>query len=260
MNSSADHPLFRKAANGDLAALKELERLATNGGVEATYAMGRLCDVPKKSDIDLDLVNARKWYEGAALRGHAFAQLCIGNMCDYGEGRDQDYAKARRWYEAAAKQNVRDAQTHLAVMLERGRGGYQSSSEAAHWYGRAVELGDDLAVTNLGLMHFHNEVENSSDTEAMRLFLLAAAKMDGLAHLMLARMFVEGRGVARHGKQALLFFCIATLLLPSGKNRELAESGKEELLKDDPDARHRFEEYAREFIEAGGGRLPFIKE
>jgi TPR repeat protein len=260
MKQCAEFPLFQKTEKGDFAAFAELQRLAIGGNVEAMFMMGRLYDVPEKPHFKSDSGHARKWYETAAQRGHALAQLCIGNMYDYGDGGAQDDAKARQWYESAAKENVRDAQMHFARMLQTGRGGYQSSSEAAHWYGKAVERGDELAATNLALMHLNNQVEGASDTEAMRLFVFAAAKMDGVAHLMLGKMFLEGRGTAPHQRQALLFFCVAILLLPSGQNRDTAVLRKEQVLMHYPHYRQQVEKDALAYVKDGNGRIPFFKD
>lgn len=252
--------LFKQAEVGDLTAAAELEGLARSGDAEAQFLTARLADLQERGNLSVDLQRARSWYESAAMQGHALAQLSIGNMYDYGDGGEQNFEKARRWYESAAKQGVRDAQLHYARMVHTGRGGSKSDAEAAHWYRKAVELGDVHAATNLALMHLNDEVEDSSSSEAMRLFLMAASAMDGLAHLMLGRMFLDGRGVAPHDKQALLFFCIAALLLPPGNNRQIAVSAKEEVLKKYPRLRKQFENDARQYVDQRTGQIPFVRD
>jgi TPR repeat protein len=259
IENSTEELLSRKASEGDRSALVELQRLATEGSVESAFLLGRLYDAREESCPGVDFVAAAKWYENAASQGHAVAQYCLANMYDYGNGIAQDDAMARRWYAAAAKQGVRDAQMHLARMFQTGRGGPRSTSEAELWYGKAVELGDELAATNLGFMHLNKEVENPSDSEALRLFLLAAAKQDGLAHFALGMMHLEGRGVAFHIKQAALFFCIASLLLPPGSNRESAIAAKEQVFDKHPDYRREFEKLALSYVEEKSDRIPFVK-
>jgi TPR repeat protein len=248
---------FRRAAGGDLSALQALERFARSGHAEAEFLMGRLYDVSnEKKAIATNLTAAKAWYEKAAAQDHPLAQYALGNMFDYGEGAAQDHKQARRWYEAAAKQNVHDAQLHFGRMLQTGRGGYQSSMEAAHWYAKAAEQGDELAATNLALMHYRREIENANDADAFGLFSFSAEKVDGLAHLMLGEMYLEGRGTEREGGRALFHFCVAALLLPAGSNRERAVSRKEIMLKQYPQHGSHLEERALNYIKERGGSLP----
>jgi TPR repeat protein len=260
MKDTAEYRLAQKAAKGDQASRKELQREATGGNLEAAFMMGWLHDARDESRPGTDFAVAAKWYESAASQGHALSQYCLANMHDYGNGVAQDDTLARRWYEAAAKQGIRDAQMHLARMFHTGRGGPQSTGDAVHWYGKAVELGDELAATNLGFMHLNKEIENASDSEALDLFLLAAEKQDGLAFFALGVMFLEGRGVRHHIKQALLFFCMASHLLPPGPNQDSAIAAREQILATQPERRKEFEKMALACIKDGSGRIPFIKQ
>lgn len=245
--------LIASAAKGNRQALTLLQGFADSGDAEAMFHLARLYDVPEGKVVPTDLSAAKCLYEKAAHLGHLHSQFALANMYDYGDGVEKNCVKARKWYEVAAKQNFGEAQMHYARMLQSGRGGYCSIKEAAQWYARAVESGHKLAATNLGLLHLHGDLEDSSDTEAFRLFEFAAERLDGLAHLLLGEMYSSGRGAERDGGYALFHFCVAVLLLPEGENREKVTKYKESILAQVPDKKLFFEEKASTFIAERGG-------
>ncbi len=240
--------LYGQAAAGQLEGWKALGSLAESGDAMAMFLLGRLHDVPTPGIPARDIARARSWYEQAAAAGHAGAQFALGNMFDTGEGAAQDPVEARRWYELAANQGESEAQMHLGKMLQTGRGGAQSLTEAASWYAKAVEQGHELAATNLGLMHFQKTLPDADDALALRLFEAAAEKLDGLAHLMLARMCLDGRGTETNGARALFHLCIASRLLPGGGNFDLAREWRECMLDVHPELREEFEADAAAYI------------
>ena len=56
---------------------------------------------------------ARKWYEKAAVQGHADAQYKLGDMYYNGKGVPQDYDRARQLFEKAAAQRHEGARKRL---------------------------------------------------------------------------------------------------------------------------------------------------
>ena len=233
-----------------------LQHAAEMGDAEAMFQLGRCHDLGLEPGGTANLELARSWYEKAARQGHVLAQYALGNMWDYGEGGEQDYEQARFWYRAAAMNNERDAQMHFARMLQTGRGGYQSLEEAAEWYFKAVEQGDELAATNLAMLHLDGSLAHSSDESAAALLTFAADKLDGLAHYLLGELNLEGRGIPRNHGLALLHYCTAILLLPSGTNKDLAMNRKNEMLAQVPEMRDEFESRALAFIQKRHGQLP----
>ncbi len=212
------------------------------------FLLGRLHDVPSRGALAVDPDRAREWYERAAGVGHAAAQFALGNMFDTGEGVPKDPVEARRWYALAANQGEAEAQMHLAKMLQTGRGGSQSATEAADWYAKAAAQEHELAATNLGIMHFEKAIPDADDASALGLFEFAAEKLDGLAHLMLAQMCLDGRGTETHGARALLHVCIASQLLLGGKNFDLARTWRDRMFGLHPELREEFEAEAATYI------------
>jgi TPR repeat protein len=241
--------LFALASHGDPRALNRLLEIAETGEAQAMFLLGRVYDLSRDAcSIEPDIVAARSWYERAADANCALAQFALGNMHEYGEGAPKDEVVARHWYECAAKQGYAEAQMSYARMLQRGLGGNQSNSDAASWYRKAANQGHDLAATNLGIMHYQREVAEASDGIAFTFFGMAADKLDGVAHLMLAEMWLEGRGTAQDGGRALLHYCIASMLLPDGSNLERATRQREFILAKYPEHRSEFESRAASYI------------
>ena len=65
-------------------------------------------------------MNARNWYEKAAVQGHANAQNSLGVLYDNGHGVAQDYGQARAWWEkAAAQTDDKEAQQAAQLALQK---------------------------------------------------------------------------------------------------------------------------------------------
>ena len=92
-----------------------------------------------------DDVQARQWYEKAAVQGQAKAQFNLGTLYFNGEGVPKDYPKALRWFRLAADQGEAVAQTKLAIMYDDGQGVSQDLVQAYKWYSLAATNGDKPA-------------------------------------------------------------------------------------------------------------------
>jgi TPR repeat protein len=246
--------VFASANHGDESAMKVLLRTARSGDITAMFLMGRLRDVQREPHAArTDLVEARAWYERAASAGCTPAQFALGNMFEFGEGTPNDDAMARYWYERAAIAGDAEAQMSYARLLETGRGGKQSIADAASWYRKATHQGHELAATNLALMHCRKEIADASDGVAFTLFGLAADKLDGIAHLMLAKMWSEGRGTEMNAAHALLHLCIASLLLPEGSDRARVVEQTNLTFDEFPALRTKFESMAADYVRERSG-------
>jgi TPR repeat protein len=250
--------LKQKAAEGDAAALTALKEMAERDGGDADglFLLGRLFDESSGTKLSAKSPTARKYYLRAAKLGHRLAQLCVGNMFDYGEGGQRDYVEARRWYQAAANQGVRDAQMHFGRMLEVGRGGPADKEEAAKWYMRATEQGDELAATNLASMHLHGELAESNFELAIRLLTFSAERLDGIAHLHLGDVYMNRTDIERSSGRALMHYYIAGLLLPPGPRRDLVISRREAAKSQNAVEGLDVEKLALAYIAERQGRLP----
>lgn len=255
--------IFNKAAAGNPQALSQLLEVADAdpSNAEVAFRLGFLFDVPEKAGIQLDQIRARHFYIKAAELGHPFAQLCIGNMFDYGEGGDCDKVEARHWYRLAATNGIADAQMHYARMLEVGRGGSQDFDGAANWYEKAAEQGNELAATNLASLHLSHSLSVSDPLKAVHLLHFAANKLDGIAHYLLSRIYLEGTVVEKDVPEALMHLAISVLTIPLvNPSHEVAAKFFDQLLKSiSPDQHQAMRDAsmqkAQAYVQERGGKL-----
>ena len=69
--------------------------------------------------IELDNVEAVKWYCQAAEQGHAAAQFNLGEMYANGDGITEDAVIAYMWFNLAASQDYEDAEENKGMLSER---------------------------------------------------------------------------------------------------------------------------------------------
>jgi len=130
---------------GDYAtALREWRLLAEQGDALAQYNLGML--YRKGRGVPQDDVQARQWYEKAAVQGQAKAQFSLGTLYFNGEGAPKDYRQALRWFRLAADQGEAVAQTKIAIMYDDGQGVPHDIVQAYKWYSLAATNGDKPAA------------------------------------------------------------------------------------------------------------------
>ena len=67
-------------------------------------------------DVELSHKRAAKWYQLAAVQGHAQAQFRLGFLYMNGFGVPQDWQKAVKWSQLAAEQGHAKAITNLELI------------------------------------------------------------------------------------------------------------------------------------------------
>jgi TPR repeat protein len=125
-------------------ALREWRPLAEKGDALAQYNLGVL--YRKGRGVPQDDVQARKWYDKAAVQGQAKAQYNLGTLYYNGEGVPKDYKQALRWFRLAADQGEAVAQTKIAIMYEDAQGVPRDLVQAYKWYSLAITSGDKPAT------------------------------------------------------------------------------------------------------------------
>lgn len=71
---------------------------ASQGDVEATYTLGVAYSTGSHG-VDCDLIEAHKWFNLAAVKGHAEAQMCRADISDEMTAREiaEAQRRAREW-------------------------------------------------------------------------------------------------------------------------------------------------------------------
>ena len=147
--------------------LRRLGRAARRGCVEAQHRLGR-CYLEGRV-VPQSRVEAMRWLEQAAHRGHAEAQLLVAALFAQGVGyeteasrtiaslfpddedADPNYEAALSWSRLAAEQGVAEAQALLGNILTSGPTALQDPSQAEYWYRRSSKSGCPQGSLGLGL-------------------------------------------------------------------------------------------------------------
>ncbi len=129
----------------------------------------------------------------AAGQGHAESQYLLSTLMEAGDGVLANVAEAALWERKAAEQNHAYAQANVSFR-------YYTAGEfnqAFQWCERAAGSGLAWAQFYLGLMYRKGEGVARSDTDAARLYTLAASQDFVEAQQKLAELYSLGLGVVQ---------------------------------------------------------------
>ena len=84
------------------------------------------------------VVQAAMWYQKAADKGIAQAQVGLGKLYDEGHGVPLDHTQAAFWYQKAAEQGDAAAQYDLGLLTANGTGVPQDYVIAHMWFNLAA--------------------------------------------------------------------------------------------------------------------------
>ena len=156
--------------------------------------------------IDIDYLQAAKWYEKAAKKGLDHAQNNLGNMYAFGIGVTQNYEKAVYWYSQAAERMHRTAITNLANFYSLGRGVEQDKEKAAELYAKAANLGDSNAQVELGKAYMQGEGVEKNPIQAVKWLRMAYEQGKSDAFGYLGDCYLEGFCVEKDEQKAFSLY------------------------------------------------------
>src|SRR5262249_22888716 len=125
-------------------------RLAANSG--AVYAQNQLGLISALRVTNGDIREARAWFEKAARRGYAPAQVNLAVLYLNGWGTPQNYGAALNWLNTAAKQGHPRAYANLGVLYMDGWGVRRDYAEAFHYLQLAPDPAASRPQANLGYL------------------------------------------------------------------------------------------------------------
>lgn len=150
--------------------------------------------------------DALKWFEKAALRGYAPAQVNLAVMYANGWGTPRNYGAALEWLKAASEQHYARADYNLGILYMQGTGVRRDYVEALRWFQMGAEAGDSSAETNLGYLYDQGLGVGRNATTATYWYTKAAKAGNPLGEYNLADMYLRGAGVNQSDWQALHWF------------------------------------------------------
>lgn len=154
---------------------------------------------------------ALHWFHEAAAQGFPRAYYNLGILFLNGWGVAQDYKEAFYWFERGAKASDSSAETNLGYLYDQGFGCDHNPGAAVTWYRKAADAGNPMAEHNLGDMYLHGDGVAPNDAEAFRWFQKASAGGSAAARVKLGYMYSGGLGVAKDPETAYMWTLSAAL-------------------------------------------------
>ena len=150
--------------------------------------------------------DARKYFEKAARRGNAAAQVNLAMLYVHGWATPQNYGAALYWLKSAADLGNSRACTNLGILYLKGWGVRQDYAEALRYFRIAADRGDTPAMVDLGFMHDSGLGTSVDRTAAAEWYRSAAEQGDPLAQNNLADLYLRGEGVPQNDADAFTWF------------------------------------------------------
>jgi TPR repeat protein len=129
-------------------------------------------------DVPQDYNQAAKWFQKAAERGNALAQVALGGMYEVGKGVSQNKQQAVMWYQKAAEQGYSEAQYICGLMYFDGVGVSKDYEQAIKWFVKASEQRDFSATFKLGEIYEEGKAVPQDYKQAVKWFLKAVEEGD----------------------------------------------------------------------------------
>ncbi len=93
--------------------------------------------------------------QASAKEGQVYAQNQLGLVSALVTGQGTDIRQARSWFEKAARRGYAPAQVNLAVTYINGWGTTQNYGAALNWLNAAAKQGHPSAYANLGILYMN---------------------------------------------------------------------------------------------------------
>ena len=189
-------------------ALEWFERAAQRGyaPAEVNFAVMYM----KGWGVPVNYAAALHWLYAAAGQNFPRAYFNLGILFLNGQGVRQDYAEAFRWFQKAAEANDADAQADLGWLYDQGLGCSHSAPTAVSWYRKAAEAGNALGENNLADMYLRGEGVRQDYSQAFHLFQKAAVEGLTAARIKLGYMYANGLAVEKDPATAYAWILAAS--------------------------------------------------
>jgi uncharacterized protein len=191
-------------SNSPVCDTKVVEQMAKTGHAFEQNQMGlasMLVVGPDYSDKE-----ALAWFQRAAERGYAPAQVNLAVMYTNGWGTPVNFGAAQHWLREAANQHFARAYFNLGIFYLEGKGVRKDNNEAFRWFQKGAEAGDSGAQTNLGYMYDLGLGCSRNIATAAELYRKAAIAGNPLGENNLADLYLRGEGVPRDYAAAFQWF------------------------------------------------------
>ncbi|MFQ1903806.1 tetratricopeptide repeat protein [Aeromonas veronii] len=158
------------------------QRSARLGNTNASYQLGLMCQEQHQGKLVSECLD---WFEQAAKRAHAEAQLILARWYSTQPGADTDAVK---WLERAAELGNRDAQYLLGERYQQGKGVVKRPDLAQRW--------NDKAAAQLQRDALLQQAKQAAPTNAFAAYQRAANAGSADAEHWLGMAYLVGEQVS----------------------------------------------------------------
>ncbi len=204
---------FGRGVEADyLKALPYFKKAAENGHPSSQFSLYRVYQSGK--GVKPNPKVAKFWLRTAAERGLTSAQFELAKLLEPEKTsvREEDdrWREARRWYTRAAVKGHADAQIRLGQLELDGVGGPVKTEEGLRWVRTAAEGGAGHAMFLLGMIYEEGKRDIEQDlAEAYKWYFNGAARGEAAACLKLSKIYSEGLGVEANPFRELVWLRLA---------------------------------------------------
>jgi TPR repeat protein len=171
--------------------------------------------------------SALYWLREAARQQYPLAYFDLGVLYLEGCGVPRDDGEAFRYFERGADTGDLSAEVNLGYLYDQGRGVAQDRTQAAAWYRKAAENGVAQAQYNLADLYVRGEGVPRDEATAFAWFQKAALQGHTGARVMLGMMYAEGRGTEKSSQAAYEWISAAVIQGDTRGAETLAAVGRE---------------------------------
>ncbi|MGL6007451.1 tetratricopeptide repeat protein [Aeromonas sobria] len=158
------------------------QRSARLGSTNANYRLGLMCQEQHQGKLASECLD---WFEQAAKRDHAEAQLVLARWYSQQPGADADAVK---WLEKAAALGNRDAQYLLGERYQQGKGVAKRPDLAQRWNDKAAAQQQPEALLQ--------QAKQAAPADAFTAYQRAATAGSAEAELWLGMAYLAGEEVS----------------------------------------------------------------
>ncbi|MEX1116211.1 MAG: trypsin-like peptidase domain-containing protein [Akkermansiaceae bacterium] len=144
-------PALLKSLKSSTSIIDTLKKSAEEGDAEAMYNLASAYE--KGNGVKADPIQALRWYEAAARKGHYWALDQIGPMCLFGRGVPKNPKKGMEWLKKSAEKGSTFNMYLLGSVYASGKDVPMNGAEAVMWYEKAAIGGNAHAMADLGVMY-----------------------------------------------------------------------------------------------------------
>ena len=159
--------LSMRSEKGDVQSMYDLGRAYVEGSAWDNSANTSEHGI---TDTLIDLTKAEKWFDKAAIRGHADAQYRLGRLLIEKQRQNSaDLSKGLNWLYKAAKQDQPDATYLLGNIYQKGELVQQDFFVSFQYIERSAELGNADGKNELALKYLRG-IPNSKTMKCLEKF------------------------------------------------------------------------------------------